>query len=186
MIVNSQYSQLSFGGFSNMYIGSIYETARALIKWELSSIPAGSNIIKAEMKLYSRANAAGGQITINAYRVLQPWIEGSALSQNRTVDNPDSACWIEYGGGVPWGIAGASGSGDRAQDILASTTNSGTGWYTWNITSAVQRWVDGDWANNGLILKSDDETQENAKIFVPSEYQNKDLIPVLEIEYTLP
>ena len=170
----------------NLYIGSINEAARALIKWELSSIPAGSTIVSAEMRLYSRANAAGDQITINAHRVLLPWIEGTLTSENRSLDNPDSACWVEYGEGTSWGADGASGPGDRTQNILASTTGSGTGWYTWNVSTAVQNWVDGNWANNGLILTSDNESQVNAKIFVPSEYIDQNLIPVLNIEYTLP
>jgi hypothetical protein len=138
------------------------------------------------MRLYSHANAAGNQITINAHRVLQPWIEGTLVNKDRTLDNPDSACWVEYGAGATWGAEGANGAGDRDQNILASTTNSGTGWYAWNVTSAVQSWVNGDWANNGLILMSTDETQVNAKIFVPSEHQDQTLIPVLNIEYTLP
>jgi hypothetical protein len=136
--------------------------------------------------MYSRANASGGQITIDAYRVLQPWIEGTTWSADRTQDNPDSACWIEYGNGTQWSVEGASGANDRAQDIMASAINSGIGWSTWDLTSAVQNWVNGDWANNGLILVSNDETQDNAKIFVPSEYGDQSLIPVLTIEYTMP
>ena len=186
MIINDQYSLFNFGGSPNMYIGSIGQIARALIKWELSSIPAGSNIISAEMRLYSRANAAGGQISIDAFRVLRPWIEGSTWSADRTQDDPDSSCWVEYGNGALWDLEGAAGSNDRDQAILASSTNSGTGWSTWNVTSGVQHWVDGDWPNDGLLLMSDDENQANAKIFVPSEYQDQDLVPVLNIEYTLP
>jgi len=186
MIVDRGYSLLNFGGSPNLYIGSLDNFARGLIKWDLSSIPAGSTILNAEMSFYSRIDVAGGEITINAYRALRPWVEGTARSLDRQTDDPDSACWVEYGNGVPWGAQGASGSEDRAQSVLASTTNSGTGWYTWNVTSAVQHWVDGDWDNNGLVLMSNDESARNAKVFVPSEYSDQSLVPVLHIEYALP
>ena len=50
----------------------------------------------------------------------------------------------------------------------------------------MQQWVDGTWTNHGLILVSDNENQNNAKIFVPVDFQNQGLIPVLNVEYTLP
>ena len=186
MIVSDQYALLNFGGGTNLYIGSAGQLARALIKWNLSSIPAGSTITSATMSLYARSNVAGNALTIDAHRVLRSWVEGTQQSSNRTLDNPDSACWTEYGNGAAWAVAGASGPTDMAPEILASTAKSGTGWFTWDITSAVQHWVDGDWVNNGLALMSHDESQSSAKIFVPSEYQDQNLIPVLNIQYTLP
>jgi hypothetical protein len=168
MIVNQQYVQTNFSTNTNLYIGSSNnQITRGLIRWDLSTIPAGSTIVSAEMSLYARVNVAGGQITINAYRLLRPGIQ--------------TATW-----NTPWETPGASGPGDRATNVLASTTRSGTGWYTWNITSAVQQWVAGSWANDGLVLVSGNESQNNARIFVPVEYQNQTLIPKLTIQYSAP
>lgn len=182
VLLSGQYSQFNFGESTNLYTGSAGVVARPLIKWDLSSIPQGSTIISAEMRLYSHENMAGDQITINAHRVLRPWIEGTSWA----VEEPGSASWVEYGQGTAWEIAGADGAGDKSPEILASTTNSGIGWSSWAITSAVQSWVNGDWENNGLILMSTDETQSNVKVFTSSEGKDQNLIPVLNIVYTLP
>jgi len=138
------------------------------------------------MSLYSRQDYTGGPITINAYRILQPWVEGTLQGQGRQLDDPFSSCWLEYGYGDPWGEPGANGTNDRDPSILSSTTNSGIGWYSWDLTAAFQRWVDGDWTNNGLVLVSDNENSSNLKIFAPSEYQNENFRPKLVIEYIQP
>jgi hypothetical protein len=184
---NGSYSLLNYGGSTyNFAVGSFASygvIARALIKWDLSSIPQGSTITSAEMSLYCHQNYAGGAITINAHRMLRDWIEGTLDSQDRLLENPAASCWIEYGNGEAWDQAGAAGPGDRAAAVLASTTNSGTGWYTLNITAAVQNWVDGSWANDGLILISPNENTDSLKYFAPSEYQDENLRVVLVITY---
>lgn len=183
VILNEQYTLFNFGESPNLYIGSSGNIKiRPLIKWDLSSIPPGSRIISAEMKLYSHENMFGNQITVNAHRMLRPWIEGTSWA----VEEPGTSNWVEYGLGTAWEIAGADGAGDKSPEILATATNSGIGWSSFAITSAVQSWVDGVWENNGLILMSTDEIQSNIKVFTSSEGKEQNLIPVLDIKYTLP
>jgi len=187
MIVDGSYSLSNFGESpENLAVGSYGITVRTLVKWDLASIPTGSTIISAEMSLYCRQDYTGGPITINTYRILQPWVEGTLQDQDRQLDDPFSSCWLEYGYGDPWDEPGANGSNDRDPSILSSTTNSGIGWYSWDLTAAFQRWVDGDWTNNGLVLVSDNENNNNLKIFATSEYQDENFRPKLVIEYILP
>ncbi|MCP4272227.1 MAG: DNRLRE domain-containing protein [Gammaproteobacteria bacterium] len=186
MLIGGSYSSSNFGASNNLYIGSAGFALRGLLKWDLSVIPPGSTIVSAEMSLYSYQNYSGGGITINAHRMLQPWVEGSQVDQAGQQDSPPSATWVDYGNSGLWDEPGAGGTADRDSSILSSTTNSGTGWYSWSLTSTIQHWVDGDWDNNGLVLLSDDESSNNLKIFRTSEYTNASFRPSLTIEYIQP
>jgi hypothetical protein len=185
VIASGSYALLNYGGSTNMFTAgrsSSGVTTRALIRWDFSSIPPGSTIVSAQMSLYSNYSY-GGSIVINAHRVLKPWVEGTLNGQQRQLDNPDSACWNEYGYGTPWDAAGANGAGDRETTVISSANGSGTGWYAWDIREAVQKWVDGEWDNDGLILKAQNESSTNLKYFVPSENQQAALRPQLVVEY---
>jgi hypothetical protein len=186
-IGNKSSSLLNYGGSPATFaVGSYGIIARSLIRWDISSIPPGSTILSAQMSLYSYQNYTGGIITIDAHRVLKPWIEGTLDARNRRIDAPDSSCWTEYGNGATWDVEGADGLNDRDAAIISSATNEDIGWYSWDITEAVQKWVDGEWANNGLLLKSDNENSDNLKMFAPSEYQDETFRPSLIIEYMQP
>ena len=188
VIASGSYLFLNYGGSTNMFAagrGLSGVVTRALIRWDLSAIPPGSTIVSAQMSLYSNYSY-GGSIVIDTHRVLKPWVEGTLNGQQRQLDNPDSACGTEYGYGVPWDEAGASGAGDRETTVISSASGSGTGWYAWDIREAVQKWVDGDWDNDGLILKARSESTLNLKYFVPSENQQAALRPQLVIDYVQP
>ena len=187
MIAGGSYSLHNLGGAENfLEVGAYGISVRSLIKWDLSEIPNGSTIISAEISLYCYQDYTGGQITIDAYRMLTDWVEGTLIDQDRSLDDPDSACWTEYGYGQPWAQNGAGGETDRDPIIESSVTGSGTGWYTWDITNAAQDWVDGYLDNNGLILQSRNEAVDNLKVFAPSEYLNQNYIPTLVVEYIAP
>ena len=187
MIAGGSYSLHNLGGAKNyLEVGAYGISVRSLIRWDLSEIPNGSTIISAEMSLYCYQDYTGGQITIDAYRMLTAWVEGTLIDQDRSLDDPDSACWTEYGYGQAWAQNGAGGETDRDPIIESSVTGSGTGWYTWDITNAAQDWVDGYLDNNGLILQSRNEAVDNLKVFAPSEYSNQSYIPTLVIEYLPP
>jgi hypothetical protein len=91
-IPNGPYSLLNFGGSDENFAigtGSAGTTVRALIRWDLLSIPPGSTVLSAQMSLYSDSSY-GGSITIDAHRVLKNWVEGTLDGQGRQLDNPDS------------------------------------------------------------------------------------------------
>ncbi|OQY25893.1 MAG: hypothetical protein B6244_14630, partial [Candidatus Cloacimonetes bacterium 4572_55] len=181
------YSLLNYGGSADIFaVGNVNGViARGLIRWDLSSIPPGSTIVTAQMSLYSDSSY-GGSITIDTHRLLRPWVEGTLDGQNRQLDNPDSACWTEYGYGEEWDSPGANGAADREAEVISTTNGNGTGWYFWDFKAVVQSWVDGEWVNDGLILKANNESIENMKYFVPSEGQSETLRPTLVIEYAVP
>jgi hypothetical protein len=190
-IGNGAWSTSNTGGSPIDFAVGSYVSAgikgRSLIRWDLDSIPAGSRIISAEMSLYCYEDDYGtDSITINAFRLLRPWIEGTQLSADRNFDTPPSCCWIEYGNNVPWGSAGADASTDRSFAITSSATGSGTGWYTFDVTDAVEYWLNGSWANNGLILISSNEAVHDFKYFTSSESSKTTQHPRLVVTYEAP
>lgn len=189
MIVNGTYSTYNYGA-SNLAIGSYTKMGikgRILLRWDLTSIPLGSRIISAKMWIYCYKDDYGtNNMTINVYRLLKPWIEGNQLGKDRNLDTTHSSCWIEYGNNMPWGSPGADDISDRGFDITSSTTSSGIGWYTFNITNAVQKWVNGSWDNKGLMLIASNENVDDFKYFTPSESSTKTQLPRLEITYETP
>lgn len=187
-IVSASYSLSNFGGsVTDFGTGSVVTDgikARALINWNLDSIPMGSTIVSARMSLYCYKDEFGiDTMTIYAYPLLKPWIEGTQNRTDRNLDNPPSSCWIEYGNNIPWDSEGADAPTDRSFTITSSSTNSGTGWYTFDITEAVQNWFSGSWENNGLILISSNEEVNDLKYFTSSESSITTQRPKLVIWY---
>jgi hypothetical protein len=188
VIVDGSYSPLNFGATPDMLaagVGPAGTLTRLLIRWDLSSIRADTTVVRAQMSLYSR-HSQRGSWTIDAHRVLQPWVEGNLDGLNRQLDNPVSSCWIEYGNGLRWNAPGADGAADREATVISSATHTGTGWVSWDVTEAVRNWLDGNWDNNGVILKSNNEALKNLRFFLSSECRNAAFRPTMVVEYVQP
>jgi hypothetical protein len=126
----------------------VRSTQRTLIQFDLSAYSAGS-IQSAVLKFYVGAVDQSGHVL--AYRVTQSWVEGTGTSGDTT----DGADWFTFDGSSSWGTAG----GDYNSTVIADTVVSTSGqWYSLDITSLVQNWVNGTQSNFGLILVSGDPT----------------------------
>ena len=121
----------------NYGIANIFEVGRsefleesfALVRFNLTSIPAGSIINSARFEAYLRAADFGNQ-DISAYRVTGSWDAGTATWNNR----PSVAAFVY------------------------ATTSVGTStgfYYSWNVTTLVSNWVNqpGTYPNYGLALR---------------------------------
>src|SRR5690606_23720839 len=110
--------------------------------------------------------------TIQAYRVKRAWSEAQAT-------------WNEYVTGSAWGTSGAGGADDIEATpigsvVVATSATAGTV-VTINLDAdAVQEWIDGDFTNNGLLLKSENENKDEF-LFASSENATTAWRPVLEI-----
>jgi hypothetical protein len=146
-------SYMSLRGITDGFMGFF-----PLIKFDLSNIPAGSNIVKARLHLYyffwSAENPAGHLLKV--YRVMKDW-------------NEETACWNNR----PT-IYGTS----TASAYCPSTVGT---WVTWTVTSDVRNFVSGVKPNHGWIIK-DMNSQSGALI----KFYSKEAVqrsPVLEIVY---
>jgi hypothetical protein len=117
---------------------------RALVRFDLSSIPAGATITSATLQMQATAN--GGAFNINIYRVTQSWVEGSG---NATAG---VANWSQRAPGTNWSSSG----GDYNTTVVATLNTGSIGQHSWDLTTLVQGWQSGSIVNNGIIIGSPD------------------------------
>lgn len=141
----------------------------ALLKWDISQIPTGSEILSASLTFSVTQSTVD---TYPIYQLLQPWVFNQAN-------------WNFYAGTQPWQIPGAAGVLDRGTQVLASFSPLNTGEYTINLNrTVVQEWVNGVSPNHGIIIAdssgSDPTTFNSAEASLPTDR------PKLSIQYKLP
>jgi hypothetical protein len=126
-----------------------------LIRWDLSSIPAGSII--SQVSITTRVSDKSSD-PYEFYAMNTPWVATEAT-------------WNEASAGVSWETAGGLGSLDRDSTVLASVTWSSTGSKTVELgaegIAKVQAWVNDPATNHGLMLMN--ATSSNGLSFDSSE-----------------
>lgn len=173
---------------------------RALFAFDLSTVPAGSQVVSATFSI-SVDRAAGGQHAMTLHRLLADWGTGGsnggtngggtlALAGDATWSHrfyaDDTRQWRDGGGDpVPGGwFVGAPS---------ASTVIADAGRYTWtdvvgssgaSLAQDVQGWLDAPDTNFGWILVGDESVSRSAKRFASSEASLASLRPTLLLEIT--
>jgi hypothetical protein len=117
---------------------------RALLRLDLSQIPAGAGVPSAKLRLRSTGATAAG-MDVRVYGLRRAWDEATAT-------------WDYSTSGVLWGLPGADDlTVDRDGAALASTTvRGGEVWYEWDITELVNAWAKDERPNHGLVLIGSD------------------------------
>ena len=144
---------------------------RALIIFNVSSIPANAKIRYAGLQLY-QTSSSGGSFNAGVYRMTKGWVETQATwNVNQTGTN-----WASAGGD----FAAAS------YNITNLTITSGA-WKEWNVTKLVQEWVNGTYANYGLIImnSSTGAALTDTKTFASSDNATAAYRPKLVINYSI-
>jgi hypothetical protein len=153
------------------------ELTRALVKFDLSALPPNAQIVSATLSLTLFGNFAGVIRTFRWYRQKRAWVEAQAT-------------WNNWAAGQAWQTAGGFGANDCEQTDIGSLSipaadSIGTE-HAWALTpSAIQNWYSGDFANNGLLLKADTESNDE-HLWDSSDGANAAARPKLVIVYTLP
>ncbi len=150
--------------------GSDLGNGRALLQFDLSSIPVGATITSASLQMQATVN--GSAFNINVYRLTEAWVEGNG---NGTAD---AANWTNRLPGTVW-TSGPGGTFDPT--VLATLNTAAIGQHNWDLTSLVQAWHTGSTANYGIILGSPD-TGTTTVSYDSSEGATA---PRLAITYTL-
>ncbi|HYU70178.1 MAG TPA: DNRLRE domain-containing protein, partial [Burkholderiales bacterium] len=161
------------GGYSAIGVwngGGSSNISRSLVQFDLTSIPttnsatgAPTQIVSATMKLYSFDNntQTGLAKTVTAYRVTQPWDEGTKSGSGpangatwnyaQFVKANNYIFWTNPGGTYD-ATSGVTGTDDSGNPL---PTNFAIGWVKWDVTPLVQNWFANmqDWGqgyvNNG-------------------------------------
>ena len=140
-----------FDGSGSGYNSSAYlrvsgdGAQKALLRFDVSSIPITDTIDAATLRVYQtdRSNANG--LTLASHRVLAPWTDSQA---NRTQRQT----------GVNWQVAGMGAGSDYAAtaDGTVELTSADKGWIDVDVTDMAQAWVANPMDNQGMVLLAQD------------------------------
>lgn len=156
------------------YNGATGDTRRALIKFDLSSIPAGSIITSATFRIYNTGtDLTDNARTMYANRMKRAWTETGAT-------------WNKYDGTNDWATAGG---GTNSLDVdftafgnVAVTNPPTSGWHEISLTaSMVQDWFDGTFTNNGLMLSMGTELNDLQRFHSRNEANPEQLVLVYRV-----
>ena len=160
---------------------------RTLIQFDLSTIPVGATVTSAVLSLYCTNDNASTGSNFTVHRMVRAWLEGTG----NYAATGDGATWNTYDGVNNWQTAGAGGALDSEAASIGSraftaaeTLNE---FKNWSLAPAkVQEWISGALANNGMLLKSDNEVNDTSYYFAASDHGTAGIRPKLVIEYTEP
>lgn len=189
-------------GRSSLVAGAIAESgggarARALIKFDVSNLPAGAIVTNARVVIRSiRAPSGAASSTFALRRVMRGWGEGtkgsSGVTQGTTA-GAGEASWNnrftgQAGGG--WSAAGGGSPLDFLGTASATAVVAGLGSHTFASTAAlvadVQSWKAEPALNFGWVLVSESEgTKRTARRFGSREGAPV-AAPQLIIDYVVP
>lgn len=178
--IRSDQPTNNFSTLTTMRIGETTGAVaeyRGLIKFDLSSIPSNAIIQSARLRLFMTGNQSSNGEDMRCFRLLKPWTS--------------AATYNTYDGTNNWETAGGFGATDCEQ------TDIGFHWfidlpqvnqaYDWFLDAAlVQEWLDGTLDNNGLLIKNDTDSSNNAHTFATSRHATEANRPQLEIIYSVP
>jgi len=133
------------------------KSERSLIQFDLSGIPQCAVVTNATLGIYVTAVKTK---TINIHRLTHNWTEMGAT-------------WNAYDGTNSWSTSG----GDYDSTVNGSFSGATTGYKEVNLTSLVQGWLNGTWANYGILLEG--VTQDEVKF----SSREGDHPPYLNISY---
>ncbi len=151
------------------------DVCNILLKFDVSRIPAGSQIVDAKLIVKGVAQSNAARLYFNVFDSIRPWSEAQAT-------------WYQAYNGAPWGQPGA----DSLDDHPALPTDTGVlsgpvdvwGWGSARITPLVQRWINDPGSNHGMILRP--YGNRVGWDLASSEYEVVRYRPALEISYYPP
>jgi hypothetical protein len=191
---------LSNGAGPHMFVGVNRRGAadgirRALVRFDLSGIPAGSTISQVQLTL-TQTRAQGSTIPVSLHRLTASWGESTSDSGPFSggagdVARPGDATWIhrfaDNNNPVFWSRPGGDfiSAGSSTTNVSASL-----GTFTWPSTPTLvqdaQRWLDNPEQNFGWIIKSNEVGSGQARRFSTRESPTTSERPVLVVTYIIP
>ena len=171
----------NYGPNAGMDIGEKYltNTGRALIKFDFTKgtnpIPAYSRIISATLYITPVTDNSSNARVLSVYRSLRAWTEAGAT-------------WNKYDGTSDWGTAGAANTTTDREAAAMGTANISAS-QTLNVgvpitlnVSKVQDWINGTFANNGMVLQVATESEDQF-VYASSDHGTAAYRPKIVIDF---
>lgn len=146
---------------------------RPILRFDLSSIPAGATIASATLHLHTTdaQDPPDRSTTVDVYKILRPW-------------NELQVTWNQATSTDAWQLAGCNGPDDRELEAAATfVVDEPHATYDVDVTDLVQGWVHAPGSNFGVLLVASGPTV--AYEFYTGEWYNVLERPSLTITYAL-
>jgi len=165
-------------------------TRRALLRFDVTSIPAGSTVQSVTLTLYLSRTRTGNQ-NVSLSGLLADWGEAGSQAageegEGAPAETGDATWTHRLYPTAPWSAAG----GDfAAAPSATSVVSNGTGFYSWSsagMVADVQAWLDGAAPNYGWILRGNETDTRVVKRFDSRSNSDANHRPVLSVSFTPP
>ena len=155
--LNSSDSTFNYGNDDVLRLDRLPDQ-NGLLRFDLTSIPAGSPVVAVEVRLWTESGF-GNDGVVQLYPVIEPWDEGN-------LDGViGAASWNERVAGIQWlgrGATGSSRSPTLSDDAPARLDGAEL---VFAIPAAlVQGWIDDPASNNGWVLVPFDSSNDAATL----------------------
>ncbi len=184
----------NFGKEGALPLGTINNSSdpgRVLLKFDLSTLPAGAVVTNVALQLtVVKQRPGGAKETIGAHRMARAWGEGAKAGTLGAVASSGEATWqAAVVGQGTWGAPGGSAGTDFATASSSTAILGGPANYTFastaDLVADVQAWAKDPAANFGWLLVSQQESvRGNAKRVASREDAARS--PVLTVQFTVP
>jgi len=137
---------------------------RGLVRFNLSSIPAGSTVTSATVQLTVVKVPGNGPVnsTFDLFRLLAGWNEGSKGGNNGATATSGEATWnARMQGTANWTTPGAKNDAVTTASASATVSSADNAKYSWSgsgLVADVQFWVNSPSQNFGWLLTSRSES----------------------------
>jgi hypothetical protein len=177
-----------FAGRAGLDAG--FRLRRALLRFDLSALPAGATIRHVELVLHQSKAAPGSPpAEMGLYRALQEWSEGSsdgigAEGQGNLATAGDATWYHRVWPDLTWDTEGGSFAPSPSSSV---TVGQALGPFTWPCTAALvadlQAWLDAPATNFGWVLAGGEEAGYSAHRFNSREHFTPAERPLLKVSY---
>ncbi|MEA2493589.1 MAG: hypothetical protein QOJ29_1500 [Thermoleophilaceae bacterium] len=166
-IVGGTSANTNFCGGSSVKVGwDGTQAYRSLLRFDVAgAVPANSMIAGAHLEVYLSSKTTSNTTSVAAHKVTRSWTS--------------AATWNKYDGTNAWTAAGGDFA-STAEYTNSSASGATATWYAFGVTNAVQQWLDGGAANNGVLLKEPTENVNNVLSYSSATGGNA---PYIQIDY---
>ena len=163
---------------------------RALVGFDLASIPADAQVNSATLTLRLTKSADAGAATVSLHRALASWGEGLSHAPGSegegTFAMAGDATWSHrFYDTQFWTNPGGDYAPAASSAITVGTSGTFYSWTGAGLAADVQSWITDATANNGWFIVGDEARERTAKRFDTRKHTDPTRRPRLVIDYTL-